>query len=183
MLARGHATTCVEFPRRRTTQSKLEALNSISLASTIAMAVGLAAALPQILRMLGSRSANGQSQLGWAMGLIANASMGYVNLFGFHAQLLAASNALSATLCIAAMFLIAQFAPRGASADTEPTLLVDFDAEALLGHHSMRIAPPAHHVLAELPTREFVALRAAVHEVDAFRADQARRADQLTWAA
>lgn len=155
-------------------------MNSISFASTIAMLVGLGAAFPQILRMLLARSANGQSSLGWAMGLVANASMGYVNLVGFHAHLLAASNALSATLCVAAIVLITRFGAPTAEVLTTDDLA---GAPVVATAAELRVVPPVHDVLADLPTTEFVALRAAIDEVDAFRADRARRDDRLVWAA
>lgn len=164
-------------------------MNSISFASTIAMAVGLGAAFPQILRMLASRSANGQSPLGWAMGLIANTSMAYVNIAGFHAHLLAASNLLSATFCVTAMLLITRFA---GSSDAEIDSVVGEVAAApeddlafapVVARSDLRVVPPVHEVLADLPTTEFVALRAAIDEIDAFRADRARRDDKLTFAA
>ncbi|MBO9534147.1 MAG: hypothetical protein J7513_14345, partial [Solirubrobacteraceae bacterium] len=102
-------------------------MNSISIASTIAMAVGLAAAFPQIVRMLSSRSANGQSIVGWGMGLVANGAMAYVNLAGFGAVLLAASNALSGTLCVVAMLLIARFG-HGADGAVEAAASVESQA-------------------------------------------------------
>lgn len=151
------ASTCVVLPCRRTTQPSVP-VNSISLASSIAMAVGLAAALPQIVRMLRSRSAAGQSSAGWAMGLLANVCMGYVNLRGFDAELLAASNALSGLLCIAAIALITRFA--GDEATAEPA------SSTPTGLGSAR---PVHHVLADLPTTEFVALRSAIDEVEELR--------------
>jgi hypothetical protein len=128
-------------------------MNSISLVSTIAMSVGLAAALPQILQMLRTRSSSGQSVLGWGMGLVTNASMAYVNLIGFHSTPLAASNLLSASLCVAAMGLIVQF--RGPElAERE---LDELPAPvAIIPLHRMTDAH--HHALHELPTRELVAL-------------------------
>lgn len=141
------------------------AVNSISFASTIAMAVGLAAAFPQIARMLRSRSAAGQSSAGWAMGLLANTCMGYVNLRGFDAQLLAASNAMSAMLCVAAIALITRFAADDAG---------DEPVDMPLGREAAQgSARPVHHVLADLPTTEFVALRSAIDEVEELRAKRA----------
>lgn len=163
-------------------------MNSVSFASTIAMAVGLGAAFPQILRMLMSRSANGQSPLGWGMGLIANASMAYVNVAGFHAHLLAASNMLSAMFCVAAMLLISRFAGAADDASTDelaatPASHDDLALAPVVARAELRVVPPVHEVLADLPTTEFVALRTAIDEIDAFRADRARRDDKLTFAA
>lgn len=128
------------------------------------MAVGLAAALPQIARMLRTRSAAGQSSTGWAMGLLANVCMGYVNLRGFDAHLLAASNALSGLLCLAAIGLITRFGAGDAPAEAAPL------SGGHLGHHASR---PVHHVLADLPTTEFVALRSAIDEVEELRSKRA----------
>jgi hypothetical protein len=156
-------------------------VNSISLASSIAMAVGLAAALPQIIRMLAARSALGQSIVGWGMGLVANGAMAYVNLAGFHAQFLAASNALSGALCIAAMGLIARF--QGEAADAAE----DRSAEARAARDAriagIQPAPvrrptyvaPSHHTLADMPTMELVALRTALEQADAVRASRRER--------
>lgn len=130
------------------------------------MAVGLAAALPQIARMLRTRSAAGQSSAGWAMGLLANVCMGYVNLRGFDAHLLAASNALSGLLCLAAIALITRFGA-GAASNAAPSAPV---SAGHLGHHGAR---PVHHVLADLPTTEFVALRSAIDEVEELRSKRA----------
>lgn len=159
-------------------------MNSISFASTIAMAVGLAAALPQIVRMVRARSANGQSIIGWGMGLVANIAMAYVNLAGFHAAFLAASNALSASLCIAAMLLIARFA-----GPAEADELAELEALAAREARAARIAGttpqpaaaargprlgyvPSHNTLVDMPTMELVALRTALDEAHAVRAER-----------
>ncbi len=166
------------FPR--TTQPSVP-VNTISLASSIAMAVGLAAALPQILRMLRTRSAAGQSAAGWAMGLLANVCMGYVNLRGFDAHLLAASNALSGLLCVAAIALITRFQSTGAAAVAAPAALdAPPTAASALGGSAAR---PVHHVLADLPTTEFVALRSAIDEVEDLRAKRSGGDEQVLQAA
>lgn len=135
-------------------------MNSISLLSSIAMAVGLAAALPQIIRMHRTRSSGGQSVMGWGMGLITNLSMAYVNLFGFGAAALMASNLVSAVLCVAAMALIVRF---GADAD-------DLAATDVVQLRPVAPSVPVHHgALVEMPTQEFVALRDAVHAVSETR--------------
>lgn len=122
------------------------------------MAVGLAAALPQIIRMHRTRSSGGQSVMGWGMGLITNLSMAYVNLFGFGAAALMASNLVSAVLCVAAMALIVRF---GADAD---------DLSATEAIELRPVAATVHHgALVEMPTQEFVALREAVHAVSETR--------------
>jgi hypothetical protein len=111
----------------------------VTLLSTCAMLLGLGGILPQLVRMVRSRSAGGQARLGWGMGLAAHLSMAYVNFFGFHAVLLSASNLAAGSLCTAAIVLI-----------------------GFLGGRVEAPTPPAPAVVAELPTQEFVALRAAV---------------------
>jgi hypothetical protein len=108
----------------------------VTLLSTCAMLLGLGGILPQLLRMVRARSASGQAPLGWAMGCAAHASMAYVNFVGFHSMLLSASNLVAGTLCATAILLITTLRDRAPAA--------------------------APVVVDELPTGEFVALRAAV---------------------
>jgi hypothetical protein len=144
-------------------------VNAISLLSTLAMAMGLAAALPQILRMFMTRSSGGQSVLGWGMGLMTNLSMAYVNLFGFGAKTLMLSNVVSAVLCIAAMLLIVRFG----SPEDAPVFDEDL---AVTEPVQLRAVPPvaaapiaSHGVLVDMPTTEFAALRDAVLSVGEVR--------------
>jgi hypothetical protein len=127
----------------------------VTLLSTIAMLLGLGGILPQLVRMVRSRSAGGQAPLGWGMGCAAHASMAYVNFFGFDSLLLSASNLVAGTLCAIAIVLITTL--RGST-------------------------PAAPIVVDELPTQEFVALRAAVlaREPRTRRSRQARRASYVT---
>jgi hypothetical protein len=127
----------------------------VTLLSTIAMLLGLGGILPQLVRMVRSRSAGGQAPLGWGMGCAAHASMAYVNFFGFDSLLLSASNLVAGTLCAIAIVLITTL--RGST-------------------------PAAPIVVDELPTQEFVALRAAVlaREPRTRRSRQARRASYAT---
>ena len=108
----------------------------LAFLSTCAMVMGLGGIVPQLVRMVRTRSAGGQAQVGWALGTAAHASMTYVNLVGFHSLLLGAYSMTAGTLCASAMILIATLSRRGAPA---PAVAVD-----------------------ELATQEFVALRAAV---------------------
>ena len=108
----------------------------VTLLSTCAMLLGLGGILPQLARMVRTRSAGGQAPLGWGMGCAAHASMAYVNFFGFHSVLLSASNVVAGSLCATAIVLIAALGRRGAAA---PAIALD-----------------------ELPTQEFAALRDAV---------------------
>ena len=130
----------------------------VTLLSTIAMLLGLGGILPQLVRMVRSRSAGGQAPLGWGMGCAAHASMAYVNFFGFDSLLLSASNLVAGTLCAIAIVLITTL--RGSGPQPAPAPLV----------------------VDELPTQEFVALRAAVlaREPRTPRSRQARRAAYAT---
>jgi hypothetical protein len=108
----------------------------VTLLSTCAMLLGLGGILPQLVRMVRSRSASGQAPLGWGMGCAAHASMAYVNFFGFDSLLLSASNLVAGSLCATAILLITTLRDRAPAA---APLVVD-----------------------DLPTQEFVALSAAV---------------------
>ncbi len=162
-------------------------MNLISLVSTIAMAVGLAASLPQIARMLRTRSSGGQSVLGWGMGLATNLSMAYVNLIGFGAVALMASNLVNAVLCVAAIALITRFnaAPADHPGQTDlvelPPLPYVYATIDPLAHVSARAAD--HAVLADMPTTEFVALREAVDAASSHRERRAAGAETLAYAA
>jgi hypothetical protein len=159
-------------PSTITSPQSPSAVNSISVISTIAMAVGLAASLPQIVRMLATRSSAGQSVLGWGMGLVTNLSMAYVNLFGFGAKALMISNVFSALLCVTAMLLIVRFgagtAARGITESDRvqpaaaPAIERDPAIEAFAAQ--LRALPPlaSESALVDLPTTEFVAISEAV---------------------
>ena len=67
----------------------------VTILSTCAMLLGLGGILPQLVRMVRSRSASGQAPLGWGLGCAAHASMAYVNFFGFGSLLLSASNVVA----------------------------------------------------------------------------------------
>ena len=105
--------------------------------STLAIVIGLAAALPQLHAMVRARSAAGQSALGWLLGATVNTLMAYVNFVGYHATPLAVGNVASLAICLAAVGLVVRF---GAE-------------EVAVASPS---APSAFH---ELPTLELVVLR------------------------
>lgn len=159
-------------PTTRTIQ-KPAAVNLISLLSTIAMTVGLAASLPQIARMLRTRSAGGQSLVGWGMGLVTNLSMAYVNLVGFGAVALMGSNLVNGALCLTSMALIVRF--------NAPNAVQDDLAEAtVIPMRPTLVAPASDHVhFADMPTTEFVALREAVAAASDHRAQRYRERDLL----
>ena len=113
----------------------------VTILSTTAMVLGLGGILPQLARMIRSRSAGGHAVAGWGMGCAAHASMAYVNFFGFHSLLLSASNVIAGSLCVTAIVLITTLGRRTVAA---PAIVLD-----------------------DLPTQEFAALRAAVLARDA----------------
>jgi hypothetical protein len=75
----------------------------LSLISTLAILLGLAGVVPQIVAMVRRRSAAGQSPLGWLLGVMVNVLMAYVNLAGYGAEALALGNACGGILCLVAL--------------------------------------------------------------------------------
>jgi hypothetical protein len=128
-----------------TTMSMTMVVTLVTFLSTVAMALGLGGIVPQLVRMVQTRSAAGQSPLGWAMGLAANLSMAYVNGMAFSAVLLCASNLAAGALCACAVGLVVVLGRR--SPQPEPSL--DF--------------------VHDLPTQELVVLREAVLAASASR--------------
>jgi uncharacterized BrkB/YihY/UPF0761 family membrane protein len=110
-------------------------LSLLALCSTIAIVIGLFAALPQLAAMVRARSAAGQSSLGWTLGAFVNGLMAYVNFAGYHATVLAVGNVVSVVICLIAVGLVVRF-----------------------GAHA-HAAQPAGVAVGELPTTEFWALR------------------------
>jgi hypothetical protein len=84
-------------------------MSFITLLSTLAIVIGLASGVPQLAAMLRSRSAAGQSALGWSLGVFVNTLMAYVNFAGYHATALAAGNLLSVATCLTAVGLVLRF--------------------------------------------------------------------------
>jgi hypothetical protein len=109
----------------------------VTLLSTFAMALGLGGILPQLVRMVRTRSAGGQAPLGWGMGLAAHFTMAYVNAVAFKAVILSASNLIAGSLCGVAIVLI-----------------------GVLGREQRPPAPAFR--LDDMATGEFAALRDAV---------------------
>lgn len=143
-------------------------MNTISLISTVAMALGLSASLPQIVRMMSARSAGGQSIVGWGMGIATNACLAYVNLMGFGALALAASNVTSAALCAVACVLIVRYREPAQAVTTPEDYVIEIPSTPA---PLQPAAFDAHHGhIAGLPTTEFEVLRDAV-----FAAEQTRR--------
>jgi hypothetical protein len=127
----------------------------ISVLSTVAIAFGIGANLPQISRMMRSRSAAGQSPVGWAMGAVTNLCLAYVNLVGLGATFLGLANLTTVVLCSVAIALTLRFGGEVASA---------------VGAQPAR-STPDHDGLHELPTQELVLLREAVDSAARRRAE------------
>ncbi len=126
----------------------------VTALSSAAIAFGLGANLPQISRMLRTRSAGGQSAVGWGMGAITNLCLAYVNLAGLGAVLLGAANLATVALCGVAIVLIRRF---GAAAKAP--------------------AVPADHALDAMLTQELALTREAV-EAAQRRRDERRAAQR-----
>ncbi len=120
----------------------------IQILSTFAVIAGLFGVIPQIVSMLVTGSSKGQSAAGWSVGVSVNAVMGYVNLVGLHAGLLAAGNALAGALCAFALLCVVRLAEPAGAVDDVPHV----EGEPVVGGAN----------LYELPTEEFHVVRAHV---------------------
>jgi hypothetical protein len=123
-------------------------MSLLTLFSTVAMVLGLGGILPQLSRMISTRSAAGQSPTGWLMGLVANLSMAYVNGTGFDSVLLCAYNVTGGLLCAAAAALV-----------------------LVLGRAP---EPAPRFAVTDMPTQELRGLREAVLAAEAARLETAR---------
>ena len=135
-------------------------MNTISLISAIAVVVSIGGILPQIVAMLQARSSAGQSALGWCLGVLVNGLLGYVNLLGSHATVLAVGNAVGFLLSATALVLVIRYrldAPLPGVGALDPGIAVS----ALLDTSR---AP-----LVELQTEELEALQGAVSHARASR--------------
>jgi hypothetical protein len=130
----------------------------VSVFSAVAIAFGIGANLPQISRMLRTRSAAGQSPVGWMMGAITNLCMAYVNLVGLGATFLGIANLGTVVLCSIAISLTLRY---GASH----------------GQPAAVAATPAPDTMVSMPTQEFALLHEAVTAAEQRRAEW--RARQL----
>ncbi|MGX6448603.1 hypothetical protein ACVU7I_11130, partial [Patulibacter sp. S7RM1-6] len=132
----------------------------ISLLSTVAVVFGIGANLPQIARMARTRTAAGQSPVGWAMGATTNLCLAYVNLVGLGAMVLGLANLVTVLLCSIAIALILRFGGGAGDAPAEPVLA------------GTRPAAPGHETLVDMPTQELVLLREAVDAAERRRAER-----------
>lgn len=129
----------------------------IQILSSFAVIAGLFGVIPQIVSMLFTGSSKGQSAAGWSVGISVNVVMGYVNLMGLHATLLAVGNAVAGGLCAFALLCVVRLRDGG---DEVPAV----EGEPVVGGA----------VLYELPTAEFHVVRAHVMR------EHARRAADMT---
>lgn len=135
----------------------------VSVLSSVAIVFGIGANLPQIARMHRSRSAAGQSPVGWIMGAVTNLCLAYVNLVGLGATLLGAANLGTVVLCSIAVALTVRFgesghrdAPTVGSASVAPVGIASLVASS-------------HDTMVDMPTQEFTLIN------DAVRAAEQRR--------
>lgn len=143
-------------------------MSILSIASTFAIVLGLASTVPQIATMLRTRSAHGQSPLGWTLGLSVNVLMGYVNIAGFHAPLLGVGNLAGAALNAVALTCVMRLAVSVVDAVDVADAVDAVDATA----SSMTNARPLV-AFEELPTAEFHVIKSQID------AEHARREHQL----
>jgi hypothetical protein len=83
----------------------------IATISMLAAVIGIAGIAPQLITMLRARSSAGQSTVGWSFGIATNAALGFVNLLGYHANVLALGNLISLSGCLTAVYLVRRFSP------------------------------------------------------------------------
>lgn len=140
----------------------------VSVLSSVAIVFGIGANLPQIARMHRSRSAAGQSPVGWIMGAVTNLCLAYVNLVGLGATLLGAANLGTVVLCSIAVALTVRFgesghrdAPAVASASVAPASVAPVGIASLVAS--------SHDTMVDMPTQEFTLIN------DAVRAAEQRR--------
>lgn len=134
----------------------------IQILSTFAVIAGLFGVIPQIVSMLVTGSSKGQSAAGWSVGVSVNVLMGYVNLVGLHATLLAAGNAVAGALCAFALLCAVRLAD-----DEGHDEVPEVEGEPVVGGAN----------LYELPTEEFHVVRAHVLRAHAQRFHTPSRED------
>lgn len=107
-------------------------MSFLSIASSIAIVLGLTGTVPQIVAMLRRRSAAGQSPVGWGIGIVVHALMGYVNYFGYGATTLAVGSGFSLTLAAVALTCTLRLPREPAAAIPEPEELPTGDLAEML---------------------------------------------------
>lgn len=140
----------------------------VSVLSSVAIVFGIGANLPQIARMHRSRSAAGQSPVGWIMGAVTNLCLAYVNLVGLGATLLGAANLGTVVLCSIAVALTVRFGESGQrEAEVVESAPVAAVTTAPVGIAT--IVASSHDTMVDMPTQEFTLIN------DAVRAAEQRR--------
>jgi hypothetical protein len=146
----------------------------IVLLSIVAAGVNITGIIPQLITMVRARSSRGQSPLGWTLAATCSGSLLFVNLVGYHADVLAAGNFLSLSGCLTAAGLALYFRNRGSVAlealqalhDAPEQLVSELPApdletltEKVLEENHRRTGELIPEVaVTEMPTREFEAL-------------------------
>ena len=140
----------------------------VSVLSSVAIVFGIGANLPQIARMHRSRSAAGQSPVGWIMGAVTNLCLAYVNLVGLGATLLGAANLGTVVLCSIAVALTLRFGEaRGSESEVAvPAPVATVPAEPVC---VASLVASSHDTMVDMPTQEFTLIN------DAVRAAEQRR--------
>jgi hypothetical protein len=144
-------------------------MNTIQIASTIAVVTGLAGLVPQIWAMTSTRSSSGQSPTGWTLGIGVNVLMGYVNFAAYHANGLAVGNALGVLLCSVALAAVLRFRAPEVAEEDRPVMEAPEFAAAPTAVRPAGGADPV--VLTELPTREFFLVKQEIEQEEARRAE------------
>lgn len=135
----------------------------VSVLSSVAIVFGIGANLPQIARMHRSRSAAGQSPVGWIMGAVTNLCLAYVNLVGLGATLLGAANLGTVVLCSIAVALTLRFGESGqADAEAVPST-VAAPAEPIC---VSSLVASSYDTMVDMPTQEFTVINEAVRAAE-----------------
>jgi hypothetical protein len=134
----------------------------VSVLSSVAIVFGIGANLPQIARMHRSRSAAGQSPVGWIMGAVTNLCLAYVNLVGLGATLLGAANLGTVVLCSIAVALTLRF---GASGQVEAAAVATASPAAAPAEIASIVAS-SHDTMVDMPTQEFTLINEAVRAAE-----------------
>lgn len=141
----------------------------LSLASALAAALGLAGVLPHIAQMLRTRSAGGQSPLGWSIGLSVNLLMAYVNTATGVGTVLVLGNLAGFALCGFALMCVLRLPRAPEVGQHERAEPVDAGVDPHPAQAPPAAAPFAPEAVFELPTGELVAVRDAALEEAARR--------------
>ncbi len=137
----------------------------VSVLSSVAIVFGIGANLPQIARMHRSRSAAGQSPVGWIMGAVTNLCLAYVNLVGLGATLLGVANLGTVVLCSIAVALTVRFGESG-HRDEPETVEAPASSAAAEPVCIASMVASSHDRMVDMPTQEFSLLHDAVRTAE-----------------